>query len=696
MQVRERVLAVTMFSRKGCFPMLARRNVWCVAMVAAGLWMVGCGGDDPAAPGDDDISASSSGNGGSSGRGGSSGQGGSSSGNGGSSGQGGSSSGNGGSSGQGGSSGGGSSSGDGGVIVGPSATISGTVYAPNSVTPLAGVTVSWSATAPAPIEVAASCSVCAGPPAGAVVSGANGSFQITVPANQDIFLTTQFGKFRRVRAARFVETDTTVAALVTTLPGRTEGTDTIPRIGILPGSFDDIQAELQQFGVQDFTSLTDSVLTNANELARYQLLLLPSGGACGTTLAQDVNVQNTLRSYVAQGGVLYTSDFRYEYFNRTFPNFVRFEGDGTPGNACALSYEPDGRHDDPRLAAYAPVGADGFQDVFVRIDGTTTQQGPGRDGQQTALSPKVWTTFVPTADLSNEGLPRPGAVSIPWGCGQAFYSTYPSTEIGSSAPLDQGNALAYALFLMHDGCAPVAAPNCIGAVGSECAPGVTSAPAACGYCGTSVSTCSNECRWMEGACDNEQAAAARCFAGTTDVRDEGCASGLYRTWTCQDGAPPAPTRCTWQAPPPATCAPPVLPFVNAGAAGTTTNFTLTANQQPLRAVPSTAFSCPADSTIERVAGVVEVRNTTAAPITVQLRLPDDGVDRVLRTYAAAAPLGTENTKACTATNDTCGDPTYESCLSNVTIPANGKVWALVGHYYESDDIPADVVLQVVR
>ncbi|RYZ66147.1 MAG: hypothetical protein EOP08_05510, partial [Proteobacteria bacterium] len=489
------------------------------------------------------------------------------------------------------SSGNGGSSGtvdpDSGVITGPSTTVTGTTFAPNGATPLAGVSVTWSRTAPAAIPVGPFCSTCAAPPAGtSVVSASNGAFTLTVPVDEDVFVTTQIGNFRRVRAYRFAQSDIALAQTTTTLPGRTDPLvgDNAPAIGVLAGEYDTIANSLDALGVKSITPITLGDLGNLPELQRYQVILVPGGGGtCAPVEAAQPAVQSALRQFVALGGTLYATDYSFEFVDSALPGFVQFAG-SEPGEQCTVNDRPTGRYDDPGLAAWLGAAADGnaFGTTFTRIEGTLTQQGPGRDGQTTSLVPKVWATAT-----SGAAGPTPVAVGIPYGCGTGIVASITAGGTANEAPASLGNALSYILFKTSDGCVAAPAPSCAGTAGAACTPGTPPVQgAACGFCGTAVQRCSNECRVLASSCENEQLAADRCVSGATRRTAEGCAlPGEVRTQTCHAGGAGDAARCTWSDPPAGVCAAPVIPFVTAPALGATVTRTVTAAEQQQTSVP---------------------------------------------------------------------------------------------------------------
>ena len=674
------------------------RKVWVSGFVVVAVMGAACSDDPEGVPSVSDDAGGSSSSGskyGSSGNHSSSGENGSTSGNNGSSG---SQS----SSGKNGSSSGGSS----GVITGPSTTVTGVTFAPNGVIPLGQVTVSWSRTAPAAIPTGAFCSACAQPEAGTfATSAANGTFSLTVPVDEDLFITTQIGHFRRVRSYRFAQSDTTLAQATTTLPARPDPAgDTTPSIGIFSegGGYDKIADALDELGVKGLVNLTRNDLANPVELQRYHLVLVPGAGSCNNPRAFEPSVQSALRQYVAGGGAFYTSDYSYEYFNRAFPGFVQFAGDG-PGEGCVTAHDASGRYDDAALSVWMGAAADGnqFGAIYTKMQGTITQPGPGRNGATVNLTPKVWATTTAPAPAT------PSVVSVPYGCGQAIYSSMLAGELtGSSAEgLARGRALSFILFRAHDGCVTSPAPACAGSPGAACTPGQPPvAGASCGYCGTNLQRCSDQCTLLAPYCQGEQAAEDRCLPGETRLSNAGCANpSEVRSQACHSGSAADPNRCTWEAPAGA-CAGSAIPYLSVTTGvGSNVTRSVTAAEQAPTLTPTNFSGCPAPGTRTRIGALTEIRNDTGAPIKVDVTVTpkrQNGYDedRLLVIYNNVPPYDEATVRACGVRNDDCAlasMPDVESCVEGIAIPSGGRIWALVHHFTEAPP-PSTFSLHVKR
>jgi hypothetical protein len=114
------------------------------------------------------------------------------------------------------------------------------------------------------------------------------------------------------------------------------------------------------------------------------------------------------------------------------------------------------------------------------------------------------------------------------------------------------------------------------------------------------------------------------------------------------------------------------------------------NQNPAqKASRAGGSSCPLSltSSSQTVYDYVEVRNTGAAARTIKVGTAD-GLDTVIATYPSV-PADDAARLACTGVNDTAlsaCDPgnIFDSCLSGVTVPANGSVFVYVTNYFTTD------------
>ncbi len=100
-------------------------------------------------------------------------------------------------------------------------------------------------------------------------------------------------------------------------------------IGVVPGSYDEIEAILDDLGY-GFTTLDDADLADWSTFADLQMLFLNCGS--DTSWAYDNDVVDNLRQFVYEGGFLYASDWEWEYIEQAWPDAVTFldEDDGYP------------------------------------------------------------------------------------------------------------------------------------------------------------------------------------------------------------------------------------------------------------------------------------------------------------------------------------------------------------------------------
>lgn len=330
--------------------------------------------------------------------------------------------------------------------------LSGTTYAPNGELPLAGVLVYWQRTEPEEIPEGVYCDTCVELPDGtSAISEADGSFKLNIPVDQEVFVITQKGQFRRVRKVTFAEDDTTIDEKITTLPGkmkRADG-DTIPQIAIMTketsSTFDIIHDALEKLGVEEYEflngdSATDhSVTENIDELSKYQILMFPCGSGAPTEADQP-----TLREFAARGGKIYTSDHALEYVNRTFEGVVSGISTGADNlrscsgdGACG-----DGRFNDDALSSWMDATGDSSVElvgIYSKFGELNEMEFPGVDGTPTLVTPKLWSEV----EASN-GDWKPASFSFNYGCGRGMFSVFHAHANGSSlAP--QEKALLFML-----------------------------------------------------------------------------------------------------------------------------------------------------------------------------------------------------------------------------------------------------------
>jgi hypothetical protein len=165
-------------------------------------------------------------------------------------------------------------------------------------------------------------------------SGNDGSFKFSDVPDGDYRVTANKGSIH-------------AEANVTITNGKSAGAITLEldidesKIGVVPGSFDDIGVILTALGY-DYTTLTDADLVNSSNFAPLELLSLNCGSS--TSYASDSTVQTDLKNYVDGGGYLYASDWNYEYAENCWPSGLDLYGDdlfdpdiGTGNQAITVS-----------------------------------------------------------------------------------------------------------------------------------------------------------------------------------------------------------------------------------------------------------------------------------------------------------------------------------------------------------------------
>jgi hypothetical protein len=229
----------------------------------------------------------------------------------------------------------------------PPPSISGKVYAPNGVDPVAGASVHVPL-ALAALSPSVTCESCAvkGRFLAHIYSGADGSFKLVGVPNGTFKLGIQKGHFRRL-------VEVTVPSCghldlpreKTTLPGRSrqwDPLDAVPSIAVVSGVWDQMEKVLDKLGLEERTLYngrvygtgTDSVqalLQNGARLQSHHLLLINCGTKFENLVTSAGPARNNLREYVRQGGRLFATDYSYDYIEQVFPELIDYEGsDATP------------------------------------------------------------------------------------------------------------------------------------------------------------------------------------------------------------------------------------------------------------------------------------------------------------------------------------------------------------------------------
>lgn len=363
-------------------------------------------------------------------------------------------------------------------------TITGKVYAPNGVDPVAGASIGVPlALASLPPQVRCmSCSV-PGRFKAQTYSNADGSFTLEgVPNDGKPFpLAIQKGYFRRVLEV----TVTPCGKLELTkeqsrLPGKSKQYgehDTIPKIAVVSGAWDRLEKVLDKLGVEEKVVFNgrdlatgpesmQALLQNGALLKQHHMLFINCGTKFEGLVTQPGPARNNLRDYVKQGGRLFVTDYSYDFVEQAFPEFIDFQGlhDGEPlttpekHNAAEVGKEDLVVEGDvldsnlkkwlalPEIGALLPSG-------LVQIVGFETAWAV----QKSAIpGAKVWVQGHVSGIGVTPDAPRPLTTSWDFvdadktGCGRIVFSSY-HTHGTQSTLLPQERVLEY-LMLEIGGC----------------------------------------------------------------------------------------------------------------------------------------------------------------------------------------------------------------------------------------------------
>jgi hypothetical protein len=349
----------------------------------------------------------------------------------------------------------------------PPPTVSGKVYAPNGVDPVAGASVHVPL-ALAPLPKTVQCESCAvkGRFSSHIYTNADGSFTLPVP-NGTFKLGLQKGHFRRIIEVTMPQCGhVDLTKEQTTLPGKSkqwDELDAVPSIAVITGTWDHMEKVLDKLGLQERAvyvgdiygtgpETMQALLQNGTLMRTYHVILINCGTKFEDLVKQPGPARNNLREYVRQGGRLFVTDFSYDYVERTFPEFITFEGNGsTELNAAEIGSQMDKVNGTildkslkdwlklPEINALLPSGQ-------VELTGFMT--GWAVMKEVTAKSGQVWVT-APVTWAGGAGV-RPLTATYDFrdtdgaGCGRVLFTSY-HTEGDPLAPtlLPQERILEY-------------------------------------------------------------------------------------------------------------------------------------------------------------------------------------------------------------------------------------------------------------
>lgn len=247
-----------------------------------------------------------------------------------------------------------------------SATLTGTVYAPNMLLPISDALVWVSQDPPEPIPNLVYCNECVELECLTPYerTGPDGSFELELDPGT-WYLSVQKGQFRRVVELEVGDGTTALDASITSLPDHHDPANglTLPRIAVGWGAHDRLEDALAKLGLGDImmdgdaqvlnlgteqfdiwdngdcSNYPDSncwgdpetklgtlehLLSNYLLLEQYHILFLPCSNDKFLSIMEDPAVVENLREWVASGGKLYVADWSSEFLEYAFNNYQDF------------------------------------------------------------------------------------------------------------------------------------------------------------------------------------------------------------------------------------------------------------------------------------------------------------------------------------------------------------------------------------
>jgi hypothetical protein len=321
------------------------------------------------------------------------------------------------------------------------------------------------------------------------MTDSHGVFRIEgVPAGEWI-LVVQKGQFRRVRGITVHAGQTLeVPVDMTTLPNLHDpgNGDNIPRIAVASGSYDWFEDLLAKFGladlgadyhyvrgteeftlfsnggqafgigIEDFKELVRRPLetSDQDDLMDFNILFIPCTDArhADEVLVEE-EVKNNIRTFVAEGGKLYVSDYSYDFIEQVFPEFVDYLGDdsviGSAEHAISEFWDTTGSIRDADLSSWLTAMGIVPNEVeylmsWVAVESTAVVAGIDEEGNPVDITPME----VIIGDVPGHGS-KPLNVTFNYGCGKVLFTTYHTIGalVGSPRPemITQEKILLYLL-----------------------------------------------------------------------------------------------------------------------------------------------------------------------------------------------------------------------------------------------------------
>jgi len=376
------------------------------------------------------------------------------------------------------------------------ATLRGTVFAPNLEIPISGAVVYVTPGDAEPVPDGVYCSECVEIPCNShfVLTEPDGSFELPAFAGAGQKLVVQKGQFLRVTPIDIIDGDNTIAATDSNLPGawNPEGGMWIPRIAVVETFNDTIFNVLAKIGLAEVNG--NGGLVNGTE--RFDLYSQPDGGALLDDLdamrqyhiifvpcMAQVNMGgvsqqriDNIRQWVAEGGKWYVTDWANEYLYDTFPTYQTLHGQAFDPDLGY--YDTTGVVQDPNLLAWLEALPPALQDIggghpnllslptvtivdnWSGIDAIPSIVVQDDDGEDVDVGHHSWIEgSCPVCTPSNDL--RPMTISAEYGCGRMMFSTYHTDEGEHAGLIPQELILLYIILeigVCHDSPPPPPPP----------------------------------------------------------------------------------------------------------------------------------------------------------------------------------------------------------------------------------------------
>jgi hypothetical protein len=264
--------------------------------------------------------------------------------------------------------------------IGPTGTVTGTVWAPGNAPgmvpagqeiPIADAIVFASLTPPPANPDEVYCQTCQENPAGSVRSDFKGHFSLPgVPGGKQ-YLVIEKAQFRLVQEIMVGEVGLALPAEKTTLPSKYDPAHGlyIPKVAIAAGDSDHVEDifgkmkilkvdssgrtlesslddtdHVDLYGNVDTPFLPDDpgdspfpahhkgtiaqLFGNLTTMKKYHIIFVPCNYQSDVTPLNNPSVRKNIRDYVAAGGHLYVTDWSAEWEDAAFPDFIKFDQGG--------------------------------------------------------------------------------------------------------------------------------------------------------------------------------------------------------------------------------------------------------------------------------------------------------------------------------------------------------------------------------